>query len=138
MPDTLVNVLKADICSDADVCDIDPLRVPPDAPIGADVAHLEAVRVLKQWTCRRHRPGGGCIAGGGWTPIERLVRPLMGERFTDVIARPLVCATGGAGRAGGVGVQGAMHAFLAAVLWRLARFDALRQDAQAAPPGGEL
>jgi hypothetical protein len=112
--------------------------VPPDAPIGADVAHLEAVRGLKRWKFMRHLPGGGCIAGGGGTPVERLVRPLMVELCTAVIELPLLCAQGGAGRAGGFGVQGAMHAFMAAVLWRFARFDALRQDAQADPPGGEL
>jgi hypothetical protein len=111
--------------------------VPPDAAIGADVAHLDAVTGLQRWQFSRHLPGGGFIAGGGCTHVERLVRPRMVERVTDVIALPLLCAQGSAGRAGGVGVQGALQAFMAAVLVRCAGFDALRQEAQAYPPDGE-
>ena len=85
----------------------------------------------------RHRPGGGFRAGGGCTPVERLGRPLLVERFTAVSALPRWCAPGGAGRAGGVGVPGALPASRAAVLWRCARCAARRQEAQAYPPGGE-
>jgi hypothetical protein len=46
VPDGIVTVLKADRGSDADVGAVAPWRVPPDAPIGAVGAHLEAVRVF--------------------------------------------------------------------------------------------
>jgi hypothetical protein len=74
----LVNFLETDIFANATMGNIDPLMVPPDAPIGADVAHLEAVRVFDRWLFVGHLPGGGFIAGGGGAHVEHLVRPLAG------------------------------------------------------------
>jgi hypothetical protein len=71
--------------------------------MGADVADLEAVRVRKRWQFSRHLPSGGVIAGGGCAPVERLMRTLMIELFTEVVELPLWCAKGGARRAGGCG-----------------------------------
>ena len=58
IPAPVVNVLEADIVSDAKVCDVDPSRVPPDAPVSTARAHLEAVRLLKRWQCGGAPPGG--------------------------------------------------------------------------------
>jgi hypothetical protein len=138
MPDPLVNVLKANLFADADVCNVDPWMVPTDATIGADVAYLEAVRVLKRWKLSRQLPRGGVIAGGGCAHIERLMRTLMVALFADVGALPLLCAKGGARRSGSVGFEGTMPPLVAAVRWRCAGFDALREDAQAHPPRGQL
>ena len=50
------------ICSDADVWDVDPLMVSTDPPMGADIPHLEVIRVLKRCKFVRHLPGGRFIA----------------------------------------------------------------------------
>jgi hypothetical protein len=70
--------------------------------------------------------------------VECLMRTLMIKRFTEVGELLLLGAKIGPRRSGGVGVQGAMQARVAAVLLRCARCDALRQEAQADPPGGQL
>jgi hypothetical protein len=48
MPDASIDFFEADIGSDADVGDGDPLMVPPDASVGTDVAPLEAVRIFQR------------------------------------------------------------------------------------------
>jgi hypothetical protein len=111
--------------------------VPPDATVGADRVHLEAVRVLKRWQLMRHRPGGGGIAGGGCAPVERLVRALAVALLAEAITRARLSPPGAGGRAGGVRLQGARPAFMAAVLRGLAGFDALGEETQADPPGRE-
>jgi hypothetical protein len=45
IPDAIVDLLEADVFANADVGDVDPLPVSPDAPVGTDVAHFEAVRI---------------------------------------------------------------------------------------------
>jgi hypothetical protein len=137
-PDAIVAFLAADIFPGTGAGDGNPWAVPPDAPVGADVAHLEAVGIVERGQWVGHLPGRGLIAGGGGAQIERFVRPLLVERFTAVIERPLWGAQGGAGRSGGVGVQGAMPPFVAAVLVRCAGCEALRSAAQAHPPRRQL
>src|SRR6266511_2480426 len=100
--------------------------VPPDATVGADITHLEAVGVLERGQCVGHRPGGGLIAGGRGAHVKRLVWPFIVELFTEVIELPLLCAQVGSGRSGGFSFQGAMHPLVAAVLLWFAGFDELR------------
>jgi hypothetical protein len=90
IPHPIVNFFEADIGSYANVWDVDPSMVPPDAPIGADRAHLEAVGILKRWQFVRHLPGGGGIAGGGGAHVEHLVRPLAVELFTEALILALL------------------------------------------------
>src|SRR5918996_4406220 len=111
--------------------------VPPDAPMGADVAPREAVRVLEGWRLGGPLPGGGCIAGGGWTPVERLVGALAVARRGDVIERALLSPPRAGWRASGVRLPGAMPAFMAPMLLGCAGCDARGEDPQADPPGGE-
>jgi hypothetical protein len=51
MPDGLIDVLATDIFPGAGGGDVDPLPVPPEAPMGPDGAHLEAVGRLEGWRC---------------------------------------------------------------------------------------
>jgi hypothetical protein len=48
IPDAIIDFFEADIGSDADVGDVDPVMVPPNAAIGPDVAPLEAVRICQR------------------------------------------------------------------------------------------
>jgi hypothetical protein len=138
IPDALIDFFEADIGSDADVCNVDPLMVPPEAPVGADITHLEAVRVLKRRQLMSHRPGGGGIAGGGCAHIERLVRALAVARLAEAIKLERLSPPSAGGRACGLCLQRARPAFMATVLLGLAGFDARGEDPQADPPGLEL
>jgi hypothetical protein len=129
IPDAIVDLLEADIFANAGVRDVDPLVVPPDAPVSTHIAHLEAVGVLERWQLVGHLPWGGFIAGGGGVHVECLVRTLMIERFTEVVELSLLGAKMCPRRSGGVGVQRAIHALMTAMLLRFARFNELRQDA---------
>src|SRR5919109_2460040 len=112
--------------------------VPTDAPVSTNVAHLKAVGVLERWQLVGHLPWGGFIAGGRGVHVECLVRTLMIELFTKVVALSLLGAKLGPRRSGGVGVQRALPALMTAMLLRLARCNGLRQDAQAHPPRRQL
>jgi hypothetical protein len=105
--------------------------VPTDAPVSTNVAHLDAVWGLERWQLVGHFPWGGCIAGGGGMHAECLVRTLMIALFTAVVELSLVGAKMYPRRSGGFGFQRAMHALMAAILLRFARFNELWQDAQA-------
>src|SRR5262245_18509382 len=100
--------------------------VPPDATVSADIAHLEAVRVLERGQFGGHLPGGGLVAGSGGAQVEHLMRPRMVELATEVAELPRWGAGVGAGWSSGFGFQGAMHPLMAAVLVRFTEFDELR------------
>src|SRR6266446_10605167 len=48
VPDPVRNLLQAHVFTDADGGDVHPPAVPPNAPIGTDVADFEAIGVLEQ------------------------------------------------------------------------------------------
>jgi hypothetical protein len=51
IPDAIVDVLEANTFSDAAEADGEPLTVPPYAPVGDDLAHLEPVGICERWEC---------------------------------------------------------------------------------------
>lgn len=57
VPDAVIDFLQADVFADADGGNVDPLGVPADAAVGADVAGLEAIRILELWQPGGHEPG---------------------------------------------------------------------------------
>ena len=64
--------------------------------------------------------------------------PLVIEFLDEVIELGLLLEHVGAGGPGGFLLEGEVHAFMATVLLRMTRFDALDADAQPQPPDGEL
>src|SRR3954453_4062911 len=70
--------------------------------------------------------------------VERLVRTLIVKAFNEIIELGLLLQEVLAGRLGGLQLERQMHAFVAAVLLRVAGLDALDLDAKAEPPNREL
>ena len=136
-PDAVIDFFQAHVRPRADGGDIDPVVVPANAAVGTDVPDLEAIGVLQQGESLGHRAWRGRIGGRGRLQIQGFVRPFGVELLAEAIEAPLLSGEAPRRRARGLGLQGAMHAFMAAILLRLARFDQLGQNAQADPPGGE-
>jgi len=66
-----------------------------------------------------------------------LVGALRMELLDEVIELGLLLEEVGAGGAGGLLLEGERHAFMTAVLLRMASLDALDADTQSQPPDGE-
>ncbi len=137
-PDPLIDFLQAHVCVRRDRGDIDPVVIPPNAPVGADVADLEAIGILQGRERLGHRPWGGRIDRGGRLEIERFMRAFVVKLGPEPIEPALLRAQAPGRGARGFGFERAMHAFMPAILLGLARLDELGQNAQAHPPGGEL
>src|SRR5947199_3280121 len=101
-----------------------------DASASGDenVAIVEWVAQLRQAIVVSRR---GRIELGRALHGERLVRSFGVELLDEGIEAGLLLQAVCAWRAGGLLLEGEMHAFMAAVLLRMARFDALDLDAQA-------
>ena len=66
------------------------------------------------------------------------MRTLIVKAFNEIIELGLLLQEVLAGRLGGLELERQMHAFVAAVLLRVAGLDALDLDAKAEPPNREL
>jgi hypothetical protein len=66
------------------------------------------------------------------------VRTLLIELLSEVVELALLSAVVGGRWLCGFGLEGSVHAFVAAILLRFAGFDALGKDAESDPPGGQL
>src|SRR2546425_8686182 len=138
VPDPVRNLLQAHIFTDADGGDVHPPAVPPNAPIGADVADFEAIGVLERRQPVRHRARRWRIARGRRLLVERLMRPLVVELLAKDIEASLLRGKTARRRTCRLRLQRAVHTFMPAVLCRLAGLDELRQDAEPDPPRREL
>lgn len=74
VPDAVIDFFEADVLTGADAGDVDPMAIPADAAIGADVASLEAVGVLERWKFLGQGTGGWLIDGGRSFLVESFVR----------------------------------------------------------------
>src|SRR5882724_10778365 len=131
VPDAVRNLFEAHVFPDANGGDIHPPAVPPNAAVGADVADFEAIGVLERRQAVGHRAPRRSVAGGRRLLIERLVRALVVELLPEGIEAALLRGEVAGRWARRLGLQGAVHAFMPAVLLRVAGLDELRQDAQA-------
>jgi hypothetical protein len=66
------------------------------------------------------------------------MRTLLVEDLHELIEAGLLLEEVGGGRLRGLFFQGEMHAFVAAILLRMARLDALNANAEAKPPDGKF
>ena len=70
--------------------------------------------------------------------VQGFVRTFVVEDLDKVVEAGLLLKEVGGGRLGGFFLQSEMHAFMTAVLLRMAGLDAFDANAQAEPPDGEL
>ena len=75
---------------------------------------------------------------GGDLHAQGLVRPTAIVSLDEGVEPGLLLEHVGGGRLGGFGLQGEVHAFVPAVLLRMAGLDVLDVDAEAESPDGEF
>src|SRR2546426_2269369 len=129
-PDAVVDLLKADVFADADSGHVHPPAVPPNAAVGAHVAHLEAIGVLERRQPVGHWPRRRGVVRCRGLLVERLVRPLVVELLAKDVEAPLLSDQAAGGRPRRLCLQRAMHPFMPPVLCWSTGLDQLRQDAQ--------
>ena len=74
----------------------------------------------------------------GTLHIQSFMRALLVEDVHELVEAGLLLEEVGGGRFRGLFFQGEMHAFVAAILLRMARLDALNANAEAKPPDGKF
>ena len=84
------------------------------------------------------RASGGRVDIGGTVHVERLVRSLLVEDLDELIEARLLLKEIRCRWFGSFLFQSEMHAFMPAVLLRMAWFDAFDANAEPQPPHGEL
>src|SRR6266478_1474301 len=137
VPDPVVDLLEADVFADADRGDVDPAAVPAHASIGADVPHLEPIRVLEGRQAIRHRARRRGVTRRRRLLVECLMRTLVIELLAEDVEAALLRREAARRRARGLRLQGPVHPFMPAVLVRAPGLDELRQDAETYPPRRE-
>src|SRR5689334_4461076 len=100
-----------------------------------NVAIMEGIGQFRQAGIGAHR---GSVELGRALHAERLVRTFGIELAEEGIEALLLLQTVAARRAGGLLLEGQMHALMAAVLLRMPRLDALDGNAKPKPPHREL
>src|SRR6185369_5122641 len=90
VPDSVRNLLQADVFPDADGGDVDPPTVPSNAAVGTDVTDFEAIRVLERRQPVGHRAIRGGVARGRRLLVEGLVRALVIELLAKAIEAALL------------------------------------------------
>jgi hypothetical protein len=119
------------------VADVDPAFLPTDSAVSADAADLEVSGVLRLREAVGIGPWGRSVEVGGRFLIEVLVRAFVVVLVAESLEGPLLSSAVSRRRAGGLGLEGTVHAFVAAVLFWVRRLGELGPDAQADPPDGE-
>jgi hypothetical protein len=137
-PQAVADLLEADVLALQEVAYEDLLVLPADRLVLRDEANLEMGRIGNV-----HRPsgewaGGGTIDGGRGLEVQGFVGSLLVEDVAEGIEAALLCAEVLLRGTGGLGLEGAMHAFVPSVLMGAGRLDELGADAEFDPVDGEL
>src|SRR5262249_60174843 len=97
----------------------------PGPAVGANVPGREGVRVLERRQPVGHRPRRGRVTRGWGLLVERLVRALVIELLAKDVELALLRRKTPGRRPSRLGLQRAMHPFMAPVLRRPARLNQL-------------
>ena len=129
---------QAQVLTKKGCADVNFLPIEFDAARVLNFSNKHGGRVLDWLQARGHLAPGWAVELDRTLHLQRLVRPVMiivvHEFVEGVLLRSQVMARWLAG----VALQGAVHAFMPAVLLRLARLDTLAPDSQAHPPHREF
>jgi len=111
--------------------------VPTNGAVSTDVSDLEAIGVDERRDLVGHWPRRWGIAGSGSLLVQGFVGTLVVELVAEGVEPALLGTQAASRRPCGLGLEGAMHAFMSSVLLRLAGLDKLWEHAEADPPRGE-
>lgn len=108
--------LEADGQRGQDVGDVHPPSVPANAAVGRDAPDFEVVGIRDRLPPRHIETIGRRVERGGPALPERLVRPHLVEGMPKSVEAALLGAEGPRRRPRGLGLEIAMHPFVAAIL----------------------
>src|SRR6478736_1288774 len=136
-PVALLSLGDADELADEGFADEDEVATPFDLAIGTHPAYRMVGVIPGILHPGRISPGRGAIAAGRRVLIESLMGSDVVEVLAEVLEPGLLLGRACGRRAGGLGLERAVHALVAAVLLRLARLDPLELDAELDPMNRE-
>jgi hypothetical protein len=135
IPDSVVDLLHADVFTSTTDADVYPCVVPANAAVSTDKAFLEAIWIFQRRNTAGHGARRWRIAARRCLLVECLMRSEIVELGFEPIELALLRCQVPCRRARRLGFECAVHALMATVLLRLTGLDELGQDAQADPPG---
>ena len=136
-PVALLSLGDADELADEGFADEDEVATPFDLAIGTHPAYRMVGVIPGILHFSRISPGRGAIAAGRRVLVESLMGSDVVEVVAEVLEPGLLLGRACGRRAGGLGLERAVHALVAAVLLRLARLDPLELDAELDPMNRE-
>lgn len=92
VPQSVVDLLEADVLTGERVADVDPLAAPSDATVAAHQAQLEVRGVLEGREPIGKRSRRRLVYGSGCALRQGLVRPLVVEVVDEVVEATLLGA----------------------------------------------
>lgn len=137
-PDAVADLLEGDGVLFEQAADEDLSPVPAKGGVSRYPADLEVPRVLQGLRVVGEGLGGGSVDGRRGLHVERLVGSLVVIDSTELVEPTLLSTEVRPWRRSGPLLERSVHAFMAAVLLRLTRFDELGSDAERDPPDREL
>jgi len=90
VPDAVVDLLQADVFTDAHDRHVHPAAVPRNPAVGADVPDFKPIGILERRRAVRHGPRRQPVAGGRRLLVERLARAFVVELLAKDVERPLL------------------------------------------------
>lgn len=136
--DAIGDILQGHVFAREDVGDVEEPVVPADRAISADPTQFEVGRVVELGQALREGLGGSAIVVSRDIHAQRLVRALGVIDEAEAVEDALLSTERAGGRASGLGFEGAMETFMAAVLLRASGLDEFGADAQMEPPDLEF
>jgi len=127
--DAIGDILQGHILAGEDMGDVEQAIVPTNGAVATDPAKLEVSWVLEVGKPRGEDPGGGVIVVGRDIQAQGFVGAFNVIDGTEAVEGALLSAERGGGRTSGFGLEGAMEAFMTAVLLGTSGLDQLSPNA---------